>query len=91
MRTKILTAILTAIASLVFFLTGDQVFTNWVSFPITNETEVTWEEFHAEAVAEYEDEFTALFNSYETKWSKNGRLMMRAGNSGSYRFVAKGK
>ena len=42
---------------------------------------------HAQAVNEFTDEFTALFNSYETKWSKNGRLMIRKGNSGSYRFV----
>ena len=33
-------------------------------------------------------EFTNLFNSYETKWSKNNRLMMRKGSSGSFRFVS---
>lgn len=52
---------------------------------------IEWDEYHAEAMAEYSDEFTALFNSYETKWSKNGRLMMRNGDSGSFKFVAKGK
>jgi hypothetical protein len=52
--------------------------------------EQEWTEYHAEAMAEYADEFTALFNSYETKWSKNGRLMLRQGDSGSYRFVKKG-
>lgn len=49
--------------------------------------EMEWAEFHADAVEEYEDEFTALFNSYETKWSKNGRLMIRQGDSGSFKFV----
>lgn len=48
-----------------------------------------WATYWHEAFEEYEDEFTALFNSYETKWSKNNRLMIRQGNSGSYRFVAK--
>lgn len=42
------------------------------------------------AVKEYADEFTALFNSYETKRAKNGALMIRKGNSGSYRFAKKG-
>lgn len=35
-------------------------------------------------------EFTNLFNSYETKWSKNNRLMIRQGDSGSFKFVKKG-
>lgn len=48
-----------------------------------------WAEFWVESFVEAEDAFTALFNSYETRWSKNNRLMMRSGNSGSYRFVAK--
>jgi len=52
--------------------------------------EFTWSEFHIDAYEEYADEFTALFNSYETKWSKNGRLMIRQGDSGSFKFVAKG-
>jgi hypothetical protein len=51
--------------------------------------EVTWSEFHADAVEEYVDEFTALFNSYETKWSKNGRLMIRQGDAGSFKFAKK--
>lgn len=49
-----------------------------------------WNEYHAEAYAEYADEFTALFNSYETKRAKNGALMIRSGNSGSYKFAKKG-
>lgn len=45
---------------------------------------------YEEAYIEYFDEFTALFNSYETKRAKNGALMIRRGNSGSYRFAKKG-
>lgn len=37
-----------------------------------------------------EDEFTALFNSYETKVAKNGAMMIRRGNSGSFKFAKKG-
>ncbi|WP_371665966.1 hypothetical protein OG306_33095 [Streptomyces sp. NBC_01241] len=60
--------------------------------PIVHQTpelteEQEWDAYHAEATAEYADEFTALFNGYETKWAKNGRLMMRTGNSGPYKFV----
>jgi hypothetical protein len=46
-----------------------------------------WAAFHAEAYKEHSDAFTTLYESYETKWSKNGRLMMRAGNAGPYKFV----
>ena len=46
-----------------------------------------WDAFHAEAYAEYAAEFTTLFNGYETRWSKNNRLMIRNGDSGPYRFV----
>lgn len=34
--------------------------------------------------------FDALFNSYETKRAKNGALMIRRGNKGSYKFAKKG-
>lgn len=46
-----------------------------------------WDEFHAIAVQEYADEFTALFNSYETKRAKNGRIMIRQGDTGSFKFA----
>jgi hypothetical protein len=49
--------------------------------------EQEWAAFHAEAYKEHSDVFTALYEGYETRWSKNGRLMMRAGNSGPYKFV----
>lgn len=54
-------------------------------------SEVTeWNLYYREAEAEYADEFTALFNSYETKRAKNGALMIRQGDSGSYRFAKRG-
>jgi hypothetical protein len=49
-----------------------------------------WELYELEAYAEYADEFTALFNSYEVKFSKNGRTMIRQGDSGSFKFAKKG-
>lgn len=49
-----------------------------------------WSDYYADAYDEYADEFTALFNSYEVKRAKNGALMIRRGNSGSYRFAKKG-
>lgn len=52
--------------------------------------EKEWTEYHAIAFEEYADEFTALFNSYETKRAKNGAMMIRQGNSGSYKFAKKG-
>lgn len=49
-----------------------------------------WSAYHAEAYEDYSAEFTALYEGYETKWSKNGRLMLRQGDSGPYKFVKKG-
>ena len=49
-----------------------------------------WVAYERDAYEEYADEFTALFNSYTTKRAKNGALMIRRGNSGSYRFAKKG-
>ena len=51
--------------------------------------EFTWDDFHADALAEYADEFTALFNSYEVKRAKNGAMMIRQGDSGSFKFARK--
>lgn len=62
----------------------------FITCPLALIEEVTWAEYHAEAVAEYADEFTALFNSYETKRAKNGAMMIRQGNSGSFKFAKKG-
>lgn len=49
-----------------------------------------WLDFKIDAYWEYADEFTALFNSYEVKRAKNNALMIRRGNTGSYRFAKKG-
>ncbi len=49
--------------------------------------DVEWAEYHADAMAEYADEFTALFNSYEVKRAKNGRIMVRTGDTGSFKFA----
>lgn len=62
-----------------------------VAAPTSIEAEQsTWDEFHADAVQEYTDQFTALFNSYETKRAKNGAMMIRVGDSGSFKFAKKG-
>jgi hypothetical protein len=58
--------------------------------PVAIDDEQEWSEFHAIAVQEYADEFTAIFDALECKRAKNGRLMIRSGNSGSYKFAKKG-
>jgi len=42
-----------------------------------------WEEARFDGLMAFDD----LYNSYEVKWSKNNRLMLRTGDSGPYRFV----
>lgn len=87
------------IAAMTFVFVGAQVVGDFQTWECTCthaecgecRDQFTWDAFHADAVEEYADEFTALFNSYETRWSKNNRLMIRSGNSGSFKFVAKGK
>lgn len=54
-----------------------------------SQDDLEWSEFWLDAVEEYEDEFTALFNSYEIKRAKNGAIMIRRGNSDSFRFAKK--
>ncbi len=46
-----------------------------------------WADYYVDAYAEYCDEFTALFNSYTYKVSKNGRSMV----NGKFVAMAKGK
>ncbi|MEU0159035.1 hypothetical protein ABZ154_09385 [Streptomyces sp. NPDC006261] len=53
----------------------------------TQSEEDEWEEFHTLSHSEHAEAFDVLFNSYETKWSKNGRLMIRQGSTGPYKFV----
>lgn len=60
------------------------------TYSIKGDEELEWELYRSEARAEYADAFTALFNSYETKRTKNGRVMIRQGNSGSFKFAKKG-
>lgn len=45
---------------------------------------------YEKAYEDYAAEFTALFESYQVKRAKNGALMIRSGNAGSYRFAKKG-
>lgn len=59
-----------------------------ISSELTEEKE--WAEFHELARIEYEDEFTALFNSYEIKRAKNGAMMIRRPGDKSFRFAKKG-
>lgn len=49
--------------------------------------DVEWQEYHSLAYAEYSDEFARIYNGYEIRWAKNGRLMIRDGDSGPYKFV----
>jgi hypothetical protein len=46
-----------------------------------------WQEYHAIAYEEYAETFTALYEGLQARWSKNGRLMLRQGDSGPYKFV----
>ncbi|WP_190221156.1 hypothetical protein [Streptomyces griseosporeus] len=54
------------------------------------EEELEWHLFHAEAYAEYSDEFTRLFESLEFKQAKNGAPMIRRAGEKSFKFVSKG-
>lgn len=49
--------------------------------------DVEWSEFHADAYDQYADEFTALFNSYEIKRAKTGRIMIRPEGARSFKFA----
>jgi hypothetical protein len=96
MYTRIREAIVTAIALIMFVVIGARVVNSFVTWECTcshiecEECVDDWAGYHAEAMAEYADEFTALFNSYETKRAKNGAMMIRVGDSGSFKFAKKG-
>lgn len=49
-----------------------------------------WDIYHEEAYNEYTQMFDELFSSYEVKKAKNGAMMIRVGNSGSFKFAKKG-
>lgn len=98
MRTRIGQAIISLIALITFVYVGASTVANqqawdWQAFECDCVYDVCewciceWDAYHAEAKAEYVEAFDALFNSYETRWSKNNRLMMRHGDSGSFKFV----
>ena len=49
----------------------------------TNPEDIEWSMHYSNAVSA----FDALYDSYETRWSKNGRLMLRQGSTGPYKLV----
>jgi hypothetical protein len=97
MITRITQAIVSLIAVLAFMVIGADVIASFNSWECTcihnvcdwcgDRDEQEWSEFNADAFEEYESEFDALFNSYETKRAKNGRLLIRQGNCGRYSFA----
>lgn len=96
MITRIKNLVIVILALITFAVAGAQIVGSYETWECTcSHVECEWcvddwTAFHADAVEEYADEFTALFNSYETRWSKNGRLMIRQGDSGSFKFCKKG-
>lgn len=48
-----------------------------------------WELYNQEAYYDYVSEFNAVFSAVTTKRAKNGRLMIRSSNGGSFKFVKK--
>jgi hypothetical protein len=58
--------------------------------PVMSDDEIEWGGYYFDALDEYMEEFTALFNSYETKRASNGAMMIRTGNAGSFKFARKG-
>jgi hypothetical protein len=48
-----------------------------------------WLAYEREAFSDYARQFDVLFSSYEVKRTKNNRLMIRQGDSGSFKFARK--
>lgn len=65
-------------------MTGESVA---ASTPVIENEAYEWAMYWHEAYDEYADEFTALFNSYTYKVSKNGRSMV----NGKFVAMPKGK
>lgn len=59
--------------------------------PVQTDEEMEWDAWWMDAYTEHKDAFTAIFNATEVKWSKNGRLMVKASNANTFKFAAKGK
>lgn len=99
-------AIVTAIALITFLVIGARVVWDfqtwectcsheeceWCFAPIdeAEEERIEWELYHADAYWEYMADFTELFNSYETKTAKNGRVMIRRQGEKTFKFAKKG-
>lgn len=95
MHARITRMIVSLIALITFAIVGAQIvgdFQTWECHCTHVECKwcdggFTWDEFHADALAEYADEFTRLFEATEVKWSKNNRLMVKGANSASFKFA----
>lgn len=85
-------AIATALVAAILMIFAPNVIATPVAPAVQTEHNeaIEWAAYHVDAYEEYADEFTALFNSYETKRAKNGAMMIRQGNSGSFKFARKG-
>jgi hypothetical protein len=46
--------------------------------------------YWTECFTDAAEEFDAIFNAIETKWSKNGRLMIKPADSKTFKFAKKG-
>ena len=99
MNTRIKDLVIAILASITFLFVGAAIMHSLIesvcrpiSAPLTEEDEdaYEWSEFHADAYAEYADEFTALFNSYEMKRAKNGAMMIKRAGDKSFKFCKKG-
>jgi hypothetical protein len=88
MTKAILIAVIAAIIALFIPTVNVEAVSPVIEVEINDEME--WAAYHVDAYEEYADEFTALFNSYETKVAKNGAMMIRQGNSGPFKFARKG-
>lgn len=62
-----------------------------IAAPIVEDIDAEWDAFHADAMREYADEFTALFNATEFKVAKNGRSMVKSANARSFKFAPTAK
>lgn len=57
---------------------------------VIDHDENEWFEYFVDAYQEYADEFAALFNATEVKWSRNNRLMIKPAGATSFKFAKKG-
>lgn len=91
--------LVTLMAVITFVFMGADIITSFESWECTcihnhcewcnDLDEVEWSDFHADAIEEYTIEFTELFDSYDVKFSKNNRTMLRKSGEKGFKFVAK--